>query len=210
MMSAFIDMVSVLQGHPWAPPAFVAVSALACLCLPITPFYVAGGFLFGFWGGLLCNVAGTLLGTGLAFLLARRLAYGRFKAWILRKYPAVAALSESMDFRVVLVARLTGFPPFWLMNYLPGLSGIRWRSYAAGTFAGTLPWIVIVSFFSHTLWNVLVASGLKGLGHALAVHSRPLFYAGLILAGGMILTSFLKKRWAGKTPAGKHVSGKTV
>src|SRR5688572_23664578 len=57
---------------PFLPIGFVLVVAVAiALCAPASLLYVTGGMLFGLWEGLLLCSAAAVLGSSLAFVLAR-------------------------------------------------------------------------------------------------------------------------------------------
>ncbi len=57
---------------PWGPIGLIAVQTLQIFLLPIPGFFgLLGGFLYGFWAGLLYTQIGTVLGSMIAFFLAR-------------------------------------------------------------------------------------------------------------------------------------------
>jgi uncharacterized membrane protein YdjX (TVP38/TMEM64 family) len=65
----------VAAWGPWAPVAFVGVQALQVVVfvIPGEVAQIAGGYLFGAWQGALLSVAGILVGSMIAFSLARLL-----------------------------------------------------------------------------------------------------------------------------------------
>lgn len=67
----------LLGFGPWAPVVFVAVQMGQVLAAPVPGQVVgvASGYVFGLWEGTLYSMIGTVLGTSLAFALARR--FGR-------------------------------------------------------------------------------------------------------------------------------------
>jgi uncharacterized membrane protein YdjX (TVP38/TMEM64 family) len=195
VIEALIRIVGTLQGRVWAAPAFMAVYVLGCLLFPITPFPVAGGILFGFWPGVLYNWAGSTLGSSLAFWIARKGA----REWIMKRLGRrpIPPFLRRPDFTVMLVARLVGFPPFTLINYMAGLSEAPFGTYLAATAAGMLPWTVIMSFFSNFLWKALLEGGMAGLKHELYHQAGPLLLT-LVLFGALVgLSAFLGRRYLG-------------
>ena len=57
---------------PWGPIGLIALQTLQIFLLPIPGFFgLLGGFLYGFWAGLLYTQIGTVLGSMIAFFLAR-------------------------------------------------------------------------------------------------------------------------------------------
>ncbi len=95
----------------WAPAASIGLGALK----PLVPFVpgqalaLANGWLFGFWSGALYGLTGTLAGSGLAMMLARR--WGR---------PLVGRLvGPARRARIDELAQRRGGPFFFLLLLLP-------------------------------------------------------------------------------------------
>lgn len=95
----------------WAPAVSIGLGALKPL-LPFVPgqaLALANGWLFGFWSGALYGLTGTLLGSGLVMLLARR--WGR---------PLVGRLvGPARRARIDALAQRRGGPFFFLLLLLP-------------------------------------------------------------------------------------------
>jgi uncharacterized membrane protein YdjX (TVP38/TMEM64 family) len=189
-----IGTVSSVQGQAWAPYAFVAVFAAACLAAPVSLFPVMGSVLFGFWGGLAASMAGALAGASLAFAASRRWGHPamervmgeRWRRW-------TSALPANAGFKTILAARLCGLPPFGVANYLAGLTGVRWRDYLAATAAGILPWTLLLTYSGDTLWAAFTLGGHAGFRGSLLRLTRPFLVAALLAAGAI-----LGSMWAGK------------
>lgn len=188
-----MELVTALQGEPWAPFAFTGVLALASLGAPITLLVVAGGVLFGFWGGLACNVLGTTAGAALAFWLARKGGRERVEGWLSRRRGEKTA-SFKATFRGILAVRLLGIPPFGVLNYLAGLTRASWKTYLAATVLGGLPWLIVITYLSQTLWSVWRASGMKGFSAALGKFSLPIAVTAAVAIGTVYVGKWLKKR----------------
>jgi len=102
-------------------------------------FTLAAGALFGVSEGLVVVEAGATVGAVVGFSLARVLGRG-FVARV------SGASLEKLDERfarrgvlAVLAVRLLPVLPFAAVNYVSGLTSIRFRDYLAGTAAGILP-----------------------------------------------------------------------
>jgi uncharacterized membrane protein YdjX (TVP38/TMEM64 family) len=128
--------------HPLlAPMIFVAVYALiVALSIPAAAVItMAGGFLFGLWlGGALAIVAATL-GAVLVFLLARFVIGDTARN---RTGPYVRRMAEGFKrnaFSYLLVLRLVPIFPFWAVNIVPALAGVRLPSFAVATLIGIIP-----------------------------------------------------------------------
>lgn len=126
----------------WAPVLLVLLLVLAnVLCVPGAFLTLAGGALFGFGWGLLCAWLGALGGAAAAFLIARHALRDRVRARLSR-YPRLGAIEEAVTeegWKVVFLTRLAPGSPFFLLNYLFGLTRVRFLPYLVATAIGMLP-----------------------------------------------------------------------
>lgn len=114
------------------PIAYIGIYALVVIAmLPAWPLTIAAGALFGFRVGVVTAFAGVVVGSSVAFLIARHGARGL----IVRRFgrsPRFAALDLAINSegrRVVFLLRLSPLVPFNLINYLLGLTNLRFRDY---------------------------------------------------------------------------------
>lgn len=174
ILNAFIGAVEHLRGQPWAFLVFIGAFAVACQGLPTTLFPVAGGILFGFRGGILCNVLGFLAGSLLTFAASRR--WGR-KLWARWRAEPLPPLFRRPNFWLLLVVRLTGFPPLMAANIMSGLSEMPVPVFLGATALGVLPWSAVMAFFADVLWEALRAGGMAGFKTTVLAYARPLMVA---------------------------------
>lgn len=125
----------------WGPLAFVlGYGVAAVLLIPAVLLTLAGGALFGFRRGVVYVTLGATLGAALAFITARY-AVRRFVEAYVTRHPRLAAIDravESEGARLVFLLRLSPIVPFVFLNYVLGISRLRFRDYIVGT-AGMLP-----------------------------------------------------------------------
>ncbi len=119
---------------------YIAVYAiLVALSVPIgAVLTIAGGYLLGPWLGAFAAVVGATLGATGIFLAAR----AGFGDLAQRAGPFVGKLEAGFRanaFNYLLVLRLVPILPFWLVNLVPALVGVRLRSYLLATFLGIIP-----------------------------------------------------------------------
>ena len=123
----------------WGPAAFVlAVAVLVGVGIPRLIFYILGGALFGFWGGLAASSAGTMVGYGIVFLAVRRLG---LREVLLRHHPSwgkLASLLRRNSIPAVILFRQVPLPGI-AINAVLGLSPIRRREFFLGSLAGMVP-----------------------------------------------------------------------
>ena len=174
---------------------YVAVYAgLVALSVPgAAVLTIAGGFLFGTWLGTLCAVVGATLGaTGI--FLATRAGLGGLAQ---RAGPLVGKLEAGFRadaFNYLLVLRLVFIVPFWLVNLVPALVGVRLSTFILATFLGIIPGTFVYASFGNGLGSVV---GEPGLGVLL----RPSVIGPII---GLVILALVPvgyKRWRTKPPA---------
>lgn len=178
------DLQAAVAGAgAWAPAAFVALQAgLTVAPVPRTVFTVAAGLLFGSVTGLALTLLATALAAALAFWLVRatggrlvrRYVHGGTARWVRRRLDHHGTLA-------VASLRLLPLVPFSALNYLAGLSAVRFVPYVLGTMLGILPGTVAVVVLgdavsgkpSPALLAVSVGCGLVGLTGVVAAARRP-------------------------------------
>ena len=111
----------------------------------------AGGFLFGLLPGVLFINIGATLGGTLAFLCARHL----FGDWIQRKYGGhLKAFNEEIarhGIYYLFSLRMIPVLPFFVVNYLTGITKISLRKYILATSLGELPGSFVYCFAGREL-----------------------------------------------------------
>lgn len=142
LLERFLEVSEKLAGMGVAGVALFALlyMALSAIGLPCLPFTLLGGSVFGFvWGtvGVMAGIAG---GAAFGFLVARYLARGRLKRFLLRyrKLELVDRAVAHEGWRIVALLRLCPIP-FGLSNYLYGITGIDFKHYILATVGAMLP-----------------------------------------------------------------------
>jgi uncharacterized membrane protein YdjX (TVP38/TMEM64 family) len=124
----------------------LAYAIVVAFSLPVAVLVTPlGGFLFGVWLGSALSVVGATLGAVALFLAARSAFYDLFHA---RAGAALARLEEGFrrdSFSYLLFLRLVPLFPFWLVNIVPALLGMRLGPYALATLIGIIPGAVVYS-----------------------------------------------------------------
>ncbi|HSG64648.1 MAG TPA: TVP38/TMEM64 family protein [Gammaproteobacteria bacterium] len=145
------DWITRLLGwvalHPrLAWPVFVLAYVIATVAaIPGTLFTLGSGFLFGLPVGIVLTSIGSTLGACSAFLVGRYLA----RDWVAQRissrrgFLALDLATRHEGFKIVLLTRLSPVFPFNLLNYVLGLTAVRFRDYALATWLGMLPLTVL-------------------------------------------------------------------
>lgn len=136
---------------------FVDLAIIVILALfPVIPFVLIAGIntlLYGWIGGFMLSLAGSLLGASLAFWLARTLG----QAWAqpkVKKLGKWGTLLRGNSFSVVFLSRLIPVLPSAAVNYAAGLSLMTFSSFFLATLLGKIPMIVWESWVGHDLWQI--------------------------------------------------------
>lgn len=125
---------------------------------------IAGGFLFGTFPAAFYIVIGATAGAVAIFLLARTVFR---EAWAGRMSGAMARMEAGFRrdaFSYLLVLRLVPLFPFWLVNLVPALLGVRLSTYTVATFLGIIPGALVYAGVGNGLDAVFEAGGRPDLG----------------------------------------------
>lgn len=123
---------------------------------PLIPFILMAGIntlIFGWLGGFLISLCGSLLGASLGFWLARTLG----QAWAqprIGKLGKLGKLMEGNSFSITLISRLIPILPAAAVNYAAGLSLMSFPKFLAASFIGKIPMIAWESWAGHDFWNL--------------------------------------------------------
>ncbi|WP_396624278.1 TVP38/TMEM64 family protein [Luteitalea sp.] len=154
-----------VRGLGWlAPVVFGAIYALAVpFAVPGSLLTLTAGALFGLWPGVPVVFCASTVGSSLAFLVARHVARPWVEAWA-AGHPRFAAVDRAVSAegtRMVFLLRLTPLVPFTVLNYLLGLTRIRWRDMVLAS-PGTLPGTFLYVYYGHVIGDVAaVAAGAR-------------------------------------------------
>jgi len=142
-----------------AVAAYVALYiAAVALSIPVG-FYltVTGGILFGAVLGGAAAVVSATIGAICIFLIAKS-AVGDYL--VRRAGPLAQRLARGFRddaFSYLLFLRLVPIFPFWIVNLVPALVGVKLSTFAAATFLGVIPATFVFAFVGEGLDSVIAA-----------------------------------------------------
>ena len=112
------------------------------LILPSTPLNITGGAIFGIWWGTLWTTIAALVAAIAAFAFTRTVG----KELVSQKFSdrwAVADIEIRQGGLFYLFAiRLLPIIPYGIVNFVAGLTSIKFKDYLLGTLLGTLPGVL--------------------------------------------------------------------
>lgn len=151
----------------WAPIAYVLAYAIGTIfLLPSTPLNLAGGALFGLWGGTLWSSIGAIGAALLTFGFARTIGRDWVASRLAGQWEAIDADIRRSGLLYLFAIRLLPILPYGFVNLAAGLTAVTWRDYTIGTAIGTvlglLPFIAIGSsgrdlMQGGSIWGLILA-----------------------------------------------------
>ncbi len=176
---------TVMQWGKWSAVCYPLLFALCnLLLLPGGILCVGAGFFFGLWWGFLIVLIGNAIGAAGAFIMTRSIARG----WFLNRFgekPTFRALGPAVEregWKVIFLSQLHPLFPTSLINYLYGLTRVRFRTYMIWVLLGRAPGLF--------LYTYLGTLGQYGFNLARGkIHPRTMEY--WTWGGAFIISAFL-------------------
>lgn len=143
----------LLSFGAWTVIVSILVMIVQTLFTPLPLFLVAGanGYIFGVAWGIVITMVGALLGSTVAFYLARFIARDFISKKLGKYMQKVDEMSGQAGPKVVFLARLVPVIPSSVVSYAAGLSKMGFGSFFIASVLGKLPEIVIYTTLGHSL-----------------------------------------------------------
>jgi uncharacterized membrane protein YdjX (TVP38/TMEM64 family) len=184
------DWLAVAQQRVMRLGAWSAVCyplLYACcnvLLLPGGLLSIGGGFFFGLWWGFFIVLVGNVTGAAISFFISRWLG----RSWLrrrLRRNATLEALEPAVareGWKIILLSQLHPLFPTSLLNYLYGLTTIRFRTCMVWVAVGQAPGLFLYAY--------LGTLGQLGL-NLIRGKSHPHFVEYWIWGGGLIFSAMI-------------------
>lgn len=202
----YLTFAALAENHDWlcglvrywgfvAALLYIAVyAALVALSIPGAAILtIAGGFLFGTWFGSLCAVLGATSGATGIFCAARA-GLGGLAERVGPRIGKFEAGFRSDAFNYLVVLRLVPIFPFWLVNLVPALVGVKLRTFVAATLLGVIPGTFVYASIGNGLGSVVEEPDI-------GIAFRPSVLVPLVGLAVLALVPVGYKRWRGKRTA---------
>lgn len=187
------------QNYLRAAAAFMGGYALAVALSAPGAFWMtlAGGFLFGLWPGAPMIIVAATAGAMVIFWIARgslgAALRERAGPWMRRVQKGFEEDAASW----LLILRLTPVAPFFIVNILPALFGVKTRVFFWTTLIGIAPATAVYAWVGASLGEALASDELAA-GDVAGVIFEPRFLAPLLglalLAAAPIAIKRLRRR----------------
>ncbi len=118
------------------------------LLLPGGFLSIGGGFFFGLWWGFLIVLVGNVAGAAISFVISRWIG----RRWLRRNLMRNATLGalepavEREGWKIILLSQLHPLFPTSLLNYLYGLTRIRFRTCMLWVAVGQAPGLFLYAY----------------------------------------------------------------
>ena len=191
------DALDALNWTDYLTVGFMAALQVICTFLPAEPVQVLAGISFGFFGGLLCCMAGVFLGNTCIYLLQRFFG-DRLRSYFIKKLHLdleKIAKSGNLVFLIFILYFLPAIPYGMICFFAAGV-GMKYRRFLAVTLLGALP-------------SVCVGVGLGELAVASGWIASVCIFGGLLILLGILslrrdalfarLNQYIEKSSAPKT-----------
>jgi len=129
----------------WYPLLYACCNVLL---LPGGVLSVGAGFFFGLWWGFLIALVGNVSGAAISFFISRSLGRDWLKRRLFRNRTLVALepAIEKEGWKIILLSQLHPLFPTSLLNYLYGLTRIRFRTCMLWVAIGQAPGLFLYSY----------------------------------------------------------------
>jgi len=149
-----VDILADIQQHVmrWGAWSAICYPLLYACCnvllLPGGVLSVGAGFFFGLWWGFFIALAGNVSGAAISFFISRTIGRQWLKRRLLRN-PTMSALEPAVEregWKIILLSQLHPLFPTSLLNYLYGLTRIRFRTCMLWVAIGQAPGLFLYSY----------------------------------------------------------------
>ena len=149
---------------------------------PIAILSLMAGLAFGKAWGAVYLMTGAMFGTSATFFISRLFGRNLIESLLKGKFKRLDEVLEKRGFVTVLFFRVIPIIPYEVLNYIAGLSKIKFRDYFFATLLGLIPGVAISAFFGGTigdmksLKDLFSVQFLVALGLLVLIASVPFVY----------------------------------
>src|SRR6266850_2423626 len=139
----------VMQWGVWSAICYPLLYACCnVLLLPGGVLSIGAGFFFGLWWGFFIALFGNVAGAAISFFLSRWIGRQWLRRKLLRNRTLVALepAVEKEGWKIILLSQLHPLFPTSLLNYLYGLTQIRFRTCMLWVAIGQAPGLFLYSY----------------------------------------------------------------
>jgi len=138
-----------IDERPLTPLLVVAAYVLAGLvAVPVTLLIVATAVVFGPWWGIAYALVGSELSALVSFGVGHLLGRGRVNRLAGSRVNRISRALSNRGILTIITLRIVPVAPFSVINVIAGVSDIRLRDFAIGSFVGLLPGVLAMALLT--------------------------------------------------------------
>jgi uncharacterized membrane protein YdjX (TVP38/TMEM64 family) len=127
----------------FAPAIYIVLYTVGTLLiLPSTPLNLTGGAIFGILWGTLWTTIAALVAAIAAFAFTRTIGRELVSHKLAGRWSAVDAEIRQGGLFYLFAIRLLPIIPYGIVNFVAGLTSIKFKDYLIGTLLGTIPGVL--------------------------------------------------------------------
>jgi uncharacterized membrane protein YdjX (TVP38/TMEM64 family) len=149
---------------------------------PIAPLSLTAGLAFGSLLGAVYLMVGAIVGTSVTFMISRFFGRSLVERFLRDRFKNLDEKLGKNGFMTVLFFRVVPLVPYEVLNYICGLSKMKFKDYFLATFLGLVPGVVIAAFFGgslgeiHTFKDIFAPKFLIAVGLMMLILAIPALY----------------------------------
>lgn len=163
---------------------FIYIISVAFLIPIATVLTLAGGFLFGSIEGTLIVNIGATVGASFAFLFARYIIGAKLQEKYAQQLQKFNKELKENKYQYLFSLRFLPIFPFFLVNFLAGLTKVDFKTFVITTSLGIIPGSFVYTYAGSQLSTINAISD---------IFSKEILYAFLLLGFLTLLPIIIKK-----------------
>jgi phospholipase D1/2 len=157
-VNAWLNVAAVKSAGEWVrqqplTPVLVMAGYVigGLVAFPVTVMVIATVLIFGPWWGLLYALSGSELSALVVFGTGRLLGRDIVRRFAGSLFNSVSQTLSDAGLMTVITFRIVPVAPFSVINLIAGVSEIRWRDFALGTFLGMVPGVLTIVLLANRI-----------------------------------------------------------
>ncbi len=150
----FRDFIEHQDKFQAAIYLIIAKSISGAAFIPGSPLTLIAGAILGTFWGTIISLVGNTVGATLAFLIARYLLKNFIQKTLIQKYPAIKNYEDKLiknGFTTTVFLRLVPLFPFNAINFILGVTDMKFKDYIFGTMIGIIPGTIAFVYFGESI-----------------------------------------------------------
>jgi len=136
--------------------AYIIAYALNTISIlpPIAAISLTAGLAFGAIWGAVYLMAGAMIGTTATFMISRYFGRNLIEKMLKGRFKELDEKLAKDGFMAILFLRVIPLVPYEVLNYVGGLSRIKFKDYFFATLLGFIPGVIVSAFFGGSLGDI--------------------------------------------------------